>query len=946
MSLCAVIFGLGFTGCATARLLAAAGWEVHGTARTAERAKELTAELGSAIAGVHVFSGGDSGAAAIAPEGLRAALSKATHILSTAQPAKGAEGAAAGELDPVLPTLLGLLRSGSLAGVRWVGYLSTTGVYGDRKGVWVDEADLPQPRSPRAKRRVAAEAAWLSSGLPAHVLRLPGIYGPGRGPLAKVRDGKARIIAKRGQYFSRVHASDVAGAVLASAIRPTADPSRPFGGDLSIFNVADDAPGPQGPVTALACRLLGEPVPEPVAFDDVAGSMSPMARSFFTESRRVSSRRVRDVLGFLPAFPSFGEGLPACVQEEAELESGRTALLGGVAFTPTAALAAAHHISALGLSAVGPARAPAQGSALAWPESSVRLGPSSLATAVELIGPTPALVALRETITAPAGSTPGAAPRSGVPAPDKLLAAVSGPRAAAVAVARATSCRSATMLATDDMARVSGEGDATPVVAVSEEASLVRLAGPGPRPWGSDPFAEEDAAKVGDHSLLYVLGVAGAALGRAFVAALGCTPVPRPRGGLLGRIEDVPWFAGGGITAIVVDNGSIQPGATLALRRICRALWDRYGVRAVPASARYSDRIDAAELNGRPAELLHHALVRTWQASAGRRIVVLPLFFGPSATIAMHLPLEVDKAAKEASTVRGVEPGQVVIVPPLCMPDIAATKPAPMGRAAALLTKAAASPEGAAWLDPASKECIVPSLVAPRLSHPERASEVAAVGFARSDAPAIATPTGPRVQISGLDSVALALADRVLEALARDYEASGAPPTAAPLRILLCEHGSPSKDVHAVREAVAPRLAAALATRGVNVASVRGCAMERKPGDAYAFSEPMLARALPDAVADASASAEAGAGEGVRVVLALMFLLPGKHAGVGGDVAKIAASALDLAVASPAGRSDDAHRAALRTRGVLVADVLGEHPAVLDVLWNRLRWGAAHFDDA
>jgi nucleoside-diphosphate-sugar epimerase len=193
-------------------------------------------------------------------------------------------------------------HAADLAALRpaWVGYLSTTGVYGDRAGGWVDEASALTPAGERGRRRVAAEAGWRALGLPLHIFRLAGIYGPGRSALDSVRAGKAQRIDKPGQVFSRIHVDDIA-AVLDASI------ARPYPG--AIYNVCDDDPAPPQDVIAYACALLGRAPPPLVPFDQAA--LSPMARSFYGESKRVSNRRIKDELGVRLRFPDYRAGLDA-----------------------------------------------------------------------------------------------------------------------------------------------------------------------------------------------------------------------------------------------------------------------------------------------------------------------------------------------------------------------------------------------------------------------------------------------------------------------------------------------------------------------------------------------------------------------------------------------------------------------------------------------------------
>lgn len=199
--------------------------------------------------------------------------------------------------DPVLDRHAAALAAAS---PRWVGYLSTTGVYGDRAGGWVDEESAIDPATERGRRRAAAEAAWLAIGLPVHLLRLAGIYGPGRSALDRVRDGRARRIVKPGQVFSRIHVADIAQVLAASIARPR--PGR-------AYNLADDMPAPPQDVIAFAADLLGAPPPPEVAFDEA--DLSPMARSFYAESKRVSNARIKSELGVQLLYPDYRAGLRA-----------------------------------------------------------------------------------------------------------------------------------------------------------------------------------------------------------------------------------------------------------------------------------------------------------------------------------------------------------------------------------------------------------------------------------------------------------------------------------------------------------------------------------------------------------------------------------------------------------------------------------------------------------
>jgi nucleoside-diphosphate-sugar epimerase len=275
------IFGLGYCGLEIAKLARAAGWSVAGTCRTSERADELKQRSFEA----HLFDG----TAPLPAE----ALGRPTHVLCTIAP--GTTG------DPALKTSARMLRD-----ARWLGYLSTTGVYGDHGGGWVDEETPARPSQPRSVARLATERAWQAMGVEAgaavDIFRLPGIYGPGRSAIDQVRAGTARRIDKPGQVFSRIHVEDVAGTVLLALSHARAG---------TIYNVADDLPAATGEVMAFACELLGKPVPPAVPWDEVAPTLSAMARSFYVENRRVKNDKIKSELGVVLRYPTYKEGLRA-----------------------------------------------------------------------------------------------------------------------------------------------------------------------------------------------------------------------------------------------------------------------------------------------------------------------------------------------------------------------------------------------------------------------------------------------------------------------------------------------------------------------------------------------------------------------------------------------------------------------------------------------------------
>lgn len=263
-------FGLGYSAVVLALRLMKQGWTVNGTSR----------------------AGGDG---TIAFDGTKPISAQhfdgVTHLLISVPPGEAG--------DPVINSHAELLRK-IAPQLRWTGYLSTTGVYGDRHGAWVDETSALAPSTTRGDRRLAAETAWLSLGLPLHIFRLAGIYGPGRNQLVSIRDGTAKRIVKEGQIFSRIHVEDIAGVLAASINKP--NPGR-------AYNVCDDEPCPPQDVVAFAAQLLKVQAPPEIAFDNA--DLSPMARSFYAESKRVANKRIKEELGYRLIYPTYREGLTA-----------------------------------------------------------------------------------------------------------------------------------------------------------------------------------------------------------------------------------------------------------------------------------------------------------------------------------------------------------------------------------------------------------------------------------------------------------------------------------------------------------------------------------------------------------------------------------------------------------------------------------------------------------
>ena len=224
----------------------------------------------------------------------------ATHVLSCIPPLLSGE-------DPVLNKLkTQLLNSKNL---KWVGYLSTTGVYGDAKGTWVDENTAPNPQQERSIRRFSCEKEWLETKLPIQILRLPGIYGPRRSAFESLLNGTIKMIDKPGQVFSRIHVDDIAGAVL-FLINLYSQGKNP-----TVVNVADDLPTNNLEVIDYAAKLANKPLPSKVPFEIAKTTMSPMALSFWKENRKVDNNLLCKKLGYSLIYPNFKSGLKNCFSQ-------------------------------------------------------------------------------------------------------------------------------------------------------------------------------------------------------------------------------------------------------------------------------------------------------------------------------------------------------------------------------------------------------------------------------------------------------------------------------------------------------------------------------------------------------------------------------------------------------------------------------------------------------
>lgn len=281
-------FGLGYTCRRLSQRLLKQKWRVSGTTRSDEGGDTLRQD------GIEAWLFGGSAADTLD----KTAFADVTHVIASIPP--GANG------DPALVGQLGWVSSAP--SLQWVGYLSTPAVYGDRGGAVVHETDLPNPGSERGRRRLAAERAWVSAfentDVSVQVFRLSGIYGPGRSAIDQLRSGKARIIDKPGQVFNRIHVDDIGTILMASMQRPNHG---------RIYNVADDEACPSGDVIRYAAELLEMDPPELISFD--SAELSPMARSFYSECKRLDTARIKSELGVELAYPTYREGLRSILDD-------------------------------------------------------------------------------------------------------------------------------------------------------------------------------------------------------------------------------------------------------------------------------------------------------------------------------------------------------------------------------------------------------------------------------------------------------------------------------------------------------------------------------------------------------------------------------------------------------------------------------------------------------
>ncbi len=285
-----LIFGLGYSAGALARLAVSRGWRVFGT----------TSQPGPSS---------PDGITRLTFDQADAILPEATHLLASAPPREAGD-----------PVLAHYRRDIEQAGrLRWIGYFSTTGIYGDQAGGWVDENSAPSPASSRAVRRIEAEAQWrevasVVTGGVIDLMRIAGIYGPGRSAFDSLRRGETRRILAPGHCFGRIHRDDIAGAAFAAMLRP---PSA-----ARVLNLTDELPEESAVVTAYAAQLLGVAVPDGVPLEQAWPGMSPMARSFWSDNRKVSSLLTRQALKYDWLYPTYREGLAAILEQERQEGSG------------------------------------------------------------------------------------------------------------------------------------------------------------------------------------------------------------------------------------------------------------------------------------------------------------------------------------------------------------------------------------------------------------------------------------------------------------------------------------------------------------------------------------------------------------------------------------------------------------------------------------------------
>lgn len=274
-------FGLGYVGTALSESLLQSGWKVSGTVRTEDKRAKLIAK------GFEVFCEQELAA-------IESAIQSASHILITVPPTREGDASLLAHQSIV----------SALPDLRWLGYLSSTIVYGDKQGAWVDEETPVAPNNDRGHRRVQAEQQWMSSGLAWHIFRIAGIYGPTRNAMIKLQNGTSRAVAKKEHVSCRIHIDDIVAALTASMTSPDSG---------NIYNLADDEPTANHEVIRYAAQLLGIGAPKVTPIEDA--NLSPMALSFYDGCRRVSNDKVKRELSIRLKYPSYRQGLKAMAQD-------------------------------------------------------------------------------------------------------------------------------------------------------------------------------------------------------------------------------------------------------------------------------------------------------------------------------------------------------------------------------------------------------------------------------------------------------------------------------------------------------------------------------------------------------------------------------------------------------------------------------------------------------
>ncbi|GBG33235.1 dTDP-D-glucose 4,6-dehydratase, putative [Hondaea fermentalgiana] len=683
-----LIFGIGYVGTRLANKLVEGGrWKVSGTVR------EVLPELDEDFAEFYPVKSLDPSVEVVqfpfppgAEKDLEACktwLRAYDNFLFTA-PVSKETGQDPFLGDPVLgQALIELAQEGE---IDWAAYLSTTSVYGDHQGGWVDETTAVTPTLRRGKLRASVERDFLTSGLPVQIFRLPGIYGPGRGPVARIRRGEANGIVKEGQVFSRIHVDDVVGAVELSMANP--NPGR-------VYNVVDDEPEMNHIVTEYACELLGVRKIKRQNYEDIKDSMSAFRRGFFSESKRVSNKRLTEELGYALQYRTYREGLAAQVEEE--VAAGWTVVE-------------------------------------ADPNAEDGKGNSAKQTELKNESAKPQ----------EAGTN---SQQTGSPRP-VVRPRTRGP----------TTAKSSTEWALEQ---------AQVWLGFAADLLWRRVLEPLHAKLWQGPWAPILASML-----------------RSF--GLGCWVPRQPR---------QPWLTPGSsqpTTCFLIDNGSLRADSYKQLRVHAgnlEAELHRSGVanvQVLAVSARYSDRIDAEELDGSKAMTLEPTLASLSSAAEAQgddapRVLAVPFFLGPSKTVTDFVPSK--------------------------------------------LKQYLGGNEGKDW-----------AVAAPLVS------------------------TDARIGGMLADSVRKVAADQGLS---------------LPLRVVLVDHGSPSRSVNRTRRALAAQVRRLL---GDEACCVVDCSMERRDGDAFAFNDPLLERVFD----------QGGLSEG-PVILAMAFLAPGRHAGEDGDIAEILA---------------------------------------------------------